>query len=281
MPGRKRLAYGDGEGVEARRPKLIRTLVFGSAFFAAMTACTPCTNAVPIREPAVERPRRAPPATESAGHAESPGAPSCRFSGRTLEYSTNDTVMRLVNLLDSGESVREVICRRDRAFVLTDTSRIIVRPGSGNQLPDGDGTAISHLASYTRTDMAGLNSRGIVDWEATDSACYFLTRDRRLTVLANDELGDTVPEYELPFDTAGLGRNRMAFHSGFIFIAPLSGSAVVMSFGENAGASYLPLESADRRAGFIVRGDRLFFGKNGKEKEIIIGGPDAHDVSVR
>jgi hypothetical protein len=129
--------------------------------------------------------------------------------------------------------------------------------------------------------MSGLNARGIVDWEATASACYFLTRDRRLTVLANDALGDTVPEYELPFDTAGLGRNRMVSHAGFIFIAPLSGSAVVMSFGEHAGAAYLPLASGDRRAGFMVRENRLFFGRIGNEKEIIISGPQAQDVSVR
>ena len=99
--------------------------------------------------------------------------------------------------------------------------------------------------------------------------------------MPNEEIGDTIPEFELPFDTANIPRNRMIAHSGFLFIAPLSGNALVMSFGDQQDSRFIPIRSSNAREGFFLREDRLFFGRKGiEEREIRIGGPLVEDVTA-
>lgn len=256
MLERKRLAYGDGV---IAKPKKMKSLVFSATFLAVTCSCAPTTNAIPRRDPVVEEARRAPARPPRAGER----APGCFPNIAAVA-------------MERGEKVRESICSGNREFILTDRAlhirtRVMERERFGN--------AEITLDNYSsRTDMREMIARGIVDWEATETACYFLTRDRRLTVMPNDEMGGSIPEYTLPFETANIPRNRMIFHSGFLFIAPLSGDALVMSFGENPDSRFLSLPPA---GGFSVRGNMLFFGIKGNEREIRMDGPSVDDVGLR
>lgn len=260
MLERKKLVYGDGI---VAKPKIMKTLVFSATFLATLTACSPSTNAIPKRDPAVEEARHS-------------RTPLPRLGEQTIAGCFPD-IARMT--MERAERVTETVCRGNREFVLTDRALYIrTRVDQRLDMQDSEVTLNNY---YSRTDMRGLIARGIVDWEATESACYILTRDRKLTVLANEDIGETVPEFELEFETSGLGRNRMFVHSGFLFIAPLSGETLVMSVADHMDSRFLPLVSSDAREGFFLSQNRLFFGRKGNgEREIRIGGQRSDDVAL-
>jgi hypothetical protein len=251
MLERKTLAYGDGK---IERPRITKSLVFATALAAALSACSPPAHAIPRRDPILEESRamRAPISPQE----EIPQA-------RCLPEITSLG-------LEAGETVTETVCRGNREFVLSDRAlyiRTVTNDG------EAEGSSIRLISYHSRTDMSSILARGLVDWEATEDACYFLARDRRLTVLPNEGMEDTVPVFELPFETAGLSRNRMIFHFGHLFIAPPEGDIIMMAFTPQFSSTFLPIRSAGRRAGFFTRGDRLFFGRKGiEEREIRIEG---------
>jgi hypothetical protein len=252
MLERKTLAYGDGKAV---RPKMFKRLVFAGTLLVSMGACTPAV-AVPIPDrPRLEAPRVEPP----------------RMPERRACAPQADVI------LQPNERVRGSRCLGSRDFVLTDMNLFVIdRRAAGLSLPvEGN---IDLRYSYSRTDMRGVLSRGLVDWEASEDTVFFLTRDRILTLIPNERMGDTVPSYEMPFETAGLGANRMMFWRGFLMVAPLSGDVLVMEFANGADARYVPTGVQPAAAGFSIRDHRLFFGARGQEVEIRISGPTVNDV---
>jgi hypothetical protein len=251
---RKTLAYGDGE---IKKPGKWRVLEF-AAIMPLLATCAaraiPAGGTVPAVAPQAETPM-----TQTPERATKCG------SG-------------LGSMLEQGERVTESVCRFGREYVMTSTSLLIVTRERENILTFDP---ISLRLHASRTDMQGYMQRGIVDWEPAEDAVYILMRDRMLIALPNEGMGATVPAYEMPFETAGLGRNRMAYHSGFIFIAPLSGNAIVISFADGLDSRYLRVGPGPADTGFFERNGRLFFGKRGmQETAITVGGSGVQDVSV-
>ncbi|MEW6722618.1 MAG: hypothetical protein AB1324_05130 [Candidatus Micrarchaeota archaeon] len=278
MPGWKRLAYGEGERLEARKPKFVKTLVFGATFFAAMAACAPATNAIPARDPAAIEARRVPSARpgqrERAPIAEPVrlSEPFCRMRGRTLEYSTGSAIVSLSNFLEDGERLREIACRGERAFVLTDRSLLIVRPGGGMDLDD-DGIDIRFVAAYSRTDMRGILQPGLVAWTQSDDTVFFLARNGALTLLPIENMGDSIPSFTIPYDVAGA---RMTHHGGYLFLATRSEMVVVRA----PESRTLPLRTTLSSPAFYTSGGSLFFGKRGVEENEIRIGERIDEVSL-
>lgn len=247
----KTLAYGDGNAV---RPKMYKKLVFGSVLLASCSACAPAA-AVPVPD----RPRLAPPRVE----------PPRRHSRRACAPEAEV-------ILHPQERLRGSICLGNRDFVLTDENLFVISRRSGSlESPMGE---IEMRYSYSRTDMSNLLSRGLVGWQASEDTVFFLTRDGTLTLIPNERMGDTVPSYQMPFSTDGMGSNRMVFWRGFLLVAPLSGDALVMSFSDGAAARYISLGTQPSTSGFYESGQRLFFGPKGHGTEIRMSGPTVNDV---
>jgi hypothetical protein len=128
----------------------------------------------------------------------------------------------------------------------------------------------------SRKDIGRLISKGIVDWEVSENHSFFLTADRKLTVIPHNS-GDATT-YFLDFGTAGMGKDRMTYHSGFLFIAPKSGRIMVCSDRLEWGTVGNPFYGEN--AGFSVAGDRLVLGNKNRNVEIKIRGTELTDVSI-
>jgi hypothetical protein len=184
--------------------------------------------------------------------------------GRTLEYSTGSSIVSLSNFLEDGERLREIKCRGERAFVLTDRSLLIVRPGGGRDLDD-DGIDISFVAAYSRTDMRGVLAPGLIAWTQSDDTVFFLTRNGALTLVPVENMGSTIPSFTIPYDVSGA---RMTHHGGFLFLATRTEMVVIRA----PESRTLPLRTTISSPAFYTSGGRLFFGKSGvEENEIRIG----------
>ncbi len=264
----RRLAYGDGNS-EFARPRVIKRLGFsGIALLLATTAN--CGSACAVPRDATERIHNA-TAVQEPRRAESP-----RLVGPANSQCMPDMGPIQVR---AGERRLETLCRAGHEYVLTDSSLYIRRRAGGRDVM-GE-TEIRLLADTSITDISGYAARGIVRWLPTDDSVLIITRDdRRLTVLPDEGMGDTVPSYVLPFELAGVTRQRVAYQSGFLFIAPPASDMLVMSFGDHAGAAFLHIRSSGGSDGFYTRDGRLFFGaKEGEGREIRIRGPTVNDVS--
>ncbi|MCI0504390.1 hypothetical protein L0Y65_06835 [Candidatus Micrarchaeota archaeon] len=278
MQGRKRLAYGKGDGEEAGKPRLIRKLAFGLTVAATMSACSPATNAVAVRNPVLEEARltqsqKSPPRHKSPDAAASRN-PACSMSGRTLDYSSERGMVRIVNLLEAGETLAGIACRTERAFVLTDRSLFVVRPGGGSPDLVNDGVDISFVAAYSRTDMSGILSAGFVAWTQSDDAVFLLTRNGTLTLIPLENMGSTVPSYNIPYDVSGAS---MAYHQGYLFLATLSGQMVVI---RGAQIRSIPFQASAGNPAFFVSGGNLVFGTKGAEETEIRMGEGIDRISL-
>jgi hypothetical protein len=196
---------------------------------------------------------------------------SCRMNGRALEYTLTDGTLKLFNnLLTKGEKVISIRCNDSFASVLTNTSLITV-PGKSRR------SAMLSLQNV-RGDMEPFHKKGIVDMELGDDRHFILTRDRELreALIVNHSNTDIV--HTLPYKVNGA---KMKFHRGFLFIAPVGRKMLVMRFDKNRGYSELSIPANMDGSGFFLKGKRLFFGKQGKEVEIMIRGKQLSQVKIK
>ncbi|MFN7991626.1 MAG: hypothetical protein U0R44_05705 [Candidatus Micrarchaeia archaeon] len=254
MLERKKLAYGDGK---AERPVMRKSLVFSTiAVLVATASCCAATDAYTRSRPAPARP--------SASH-------------RPLAVPQHHSDF-IQSQLQPQEKVAEIVHLGSRDFVLTNTSLLIVSGGEGGRFISSEIEMIGHAV---RTDLTAILQRGLVDWEPSERRCFFLTRDRTLTVIPNQDMGDTIPGYSMPFETAGLSRERMQVHNELLFIAPYSGSILTMSFSTEDGESrYLPLGPGAHEDVFSSRGGRFYFGDRSAGTEIRVSGNSVNDVTI-
>ncbi len=259
----RKLAYGDGN-TEIERPRVIKRLGFsGMALLLTMSNCAPAQALTRDRTGEYRLDVRAPrpaPAQRPAPQARSQCMPDMEPLG-----------------VRSGERRLETACAGGREFVLTESNLYIrTRQVQGDAEDSG---AIRLLARVTITDISGYAAQGIVHWQPMEDSVIIITRsDRRLTILPDEGMGDTVPSFQLPFETAEINKQRVAYQSGFLFIAPQQGDVLVMSFGDHAGSAFLSLRSDSKRDCFTLRGARLFFGRDEHQTEIRIRGPSVGDV---
>ena len=235
MRKRKTLAYG------REKPDLKKNLFFSSiALIATLTSCAPNVNALPrrtLRHPAI---------------SESIQRPKC-----------NPEVSQW---LERGEKVRESICREEHTFVLTNTSLLIVNNKSGT--PNLYRTDMDLVAAYSRTDMQDILRAGNVDWTASDDTAFFLTKDRRITLIPVGEIGETLESYEIDFNVQSA---KLAYRNNHLLIAG-KGEMLVATFSKGMQASAIQFGLEAANADFFESKGRLFFG-NGQERiEIIIKG---------
>ena len=247
MGGPKRLLHFRRENPkESRIPKPRRRLVFSTLLTVPMlTACTTTVHALPRRPVLPER------------YFE-------KKSSCDVDHSS---------ALGKGEKVREIACTKGRTYVLTNKSMLVFTKGEGESEEEG----IHLKLQYSRTDMSDIYKRGLVSWTQSYDAAYFLTKDGTLSpISASGDLGSTIKTYQLPFDVS---KARMIHRSGMLFIAPLSGNLLVMSFTKTVRFRILPMSAT--RGDFFERRGKLFFGKQGSDiMEIRIKGKGVDGVSA-
>jgi hypothetical protein len=263
----KTLAYGDGMN-EVAKPKVIKRLGFSGIALMLATANCATANALP-RD-------RIDFAGERTVQADSPRR--ARAPPPVLHSSCMPDMDQIA--IGPRERRLETACSGGREFVLTE-SRLYIRSRESRREAEGAGE-IRLLAHISITDISGYAAQGIVHWQPTEDSVIIITRnDRKLTVLPDEGMGETVPSYTMPFDTSGITRQRVAYQSGHLFIAPPSSDMLVMTFGGHPGSVFLPLRSSAKGDGFAISGGRLFFGsRGGQETEIRISGPGVTDVGL-
>jgi hypothetical protein len=238
MLQQKRLAFA----VDERKPQRMKNLFFASVSSLAASLMLSCAPAHAL--PAV---KIIPPAAAMAPEKK---ALSCEPNLR--------------GILEKDEKVLSKKCAEGKEFVLTNRSLIIVLDGM--PIIDEDGNVIQ--PRFSRTDMSEIFKRGLAGWEASAKACYFLTDDRALIALPNAEMGESVPEYEMPFETKGMGKGRMIYFSGALLIAPYDGMMLAMSGDAELKMRRVALQSESRDAVFHISGKKLYFGTDGIEIRI-------------
>ena len=267
---RKTLAFAGGE---AEKPQKIRKLAFALTFSLPLLASCGA-HAAPVNNGGTLPPR---PTAAASGN-------TATASGRTTERQRPARPAGpacgsgIESLLQPGETVRQSVCRFGRDYVMTGTSLLIVTRTRESFTFD----PISLAMHASRTDMREYQAQGIADWEPGEDSVFILTRnDRTLTRIPNENMGDTVPAYTMPFDTTMLGSESMVYYSGFLFIAPRGADVMVFSFDGGLGSGSLPLRSQLEDAGFFTRGNMLIFGKAGvEETEIRVDGRDIKNIRL-
>jgi hypothetical protein len=208
---------------------------------------------------------------------------SCRYKGGVLEYRLSDgKVKRVENLLERGEKIVDVACNESYAFVLTDTSVIMV-PGLEKKEGKGSGN-VTVAFLHTRKDLRDIFRKGLVAWANSEDRAYFLTRDRDLTEIPAIIKEKTIPVYQIPNVVGG---SAMVFHSGFLFIAPVevehSKAMLLTAIRFEGGANFreIALPQGMDDGGFFFDGKKLVFGKRGgNELEIKVNGAKLDGVSL-
>jgi len=246
MGGPKRLLHSRRDTpAQGKAPGKKRRLFFSSLLtIPLLTACATSAHALPRRPELTER----------------------RFEGKAacdVDYRS---------ALEKGERVRRIACTKARTYVLTDRSMLVFSSTEEESVEDG----VRLKLAYTRTDMSDIYKRGLVSWAQSDDTAYFLTKDGQLSPISAGNLGKTIQTYQLPFDVS---KAKMVHRSGMLFIAPLSGNLLVMTFEGTVRFRILPVP--DIEGGFFERRDKLFFGKRGSnETEIRIKGKGVDGVSA-
>jgi len=191
-------------------------------------------------------------------------------------HRCNDELKVIV--FEPGEIVRETVCGKNRTFVLTNTSLIVVTPSKDEEVETGiEGVTLKF--TYTRTDMREILKNGLVTWTQTEDACYFLTQDKVLHRIVSIGSKEDDEEHLMPFDVQ---KARMIYHSGFIFIAaPVSGRLMIMRFSNKPESGGVPLLFDAKNPEFFISNGKLYFGeKDGKKAEIRIDGQCIGDIKV-
>lgn len=242
----KRLAHRD---TEIRKPERIKSLFFATVSAVALSSLLSCTHAAaaPKSETTVQN---ASFKKDLSGWL----LPAKELKGKCGAD--------LTKALEPDERVMESKCTDGYEYVLTDKS-VLIFP---RQEPDG-GESIS--LSHIRANMRGAISIGIVDWEASDQAAYFLLRDGSLIMMPLEDERDYLPTYDMHFNASGMGTERMVYFSGYLLVASPAGDILSLK-NEQWGAQDSGITDSD--AGFSVSEGRLFFGKkSGQKVEIKIG----------
>lgn len=162
------------------------------------------------------------------------------------------------SLLQKGEKIKETRCLKDKKLILTDTSLLVVHDS-------GQEGATIELSS-TRTDMRNVLERGLVAWSQSDDTAYFLTKDKKLTLIPLKDMGDTISTYTMPFD---VGNVKMIHFNNMLFMAPVAGEVARLSFSDGVDVKTMTLALNVKNPDFFVSGNVLYFGeKKGEKVEI-------------
>lgn len=264
MLHKKMLAYERGEDNETKKPERMKRLAF------ALSLVFPLFVSYDV--PAAIRKELPPINTNvSTAQQQAPVITSCRAAANGIEYQLSDGTVKRAHILQRGEKITEITCKRNKVFVLTNTSLLIIEDGERQRTDDG----IALSFQYSRTDMRDMLRRGLVAWTQGDDTCFFLTRDRMLTLIPVHEMNDTVPTYQIPFRAENA---KMIYHSGFLFIAS-SGNMNVMNYDQTESRT-LSIQPNIQNAEFFVLDGKLFFGRKEEKIEIRRNGQSVNDITL-
>jgi len=184
--------------------------------------------------------------------------------------------------LEPNENITEVVCKKNHAFVLTDSSIIIITPFRGKEEINVDNNIVYRTSSrsyYTVTDISVVFDSGLVAWTHSEDACFFLSQDRIIRRVVPDLKEDNVDAYRLHYN---VNKAKMIHHSGLLFIAPASGRMYIISFSNGYDSRVIPLSLKARDPDFFVSDGKLFFGeKKGEKIEIHMSGQGLDAVWLR
>lgn len=233
----KRLAFTRNTPVE--RPQMRKKLFFPALMVAlSFVSCSAPAQALPVQQPLSK----------------------LHYSERMRKSCASEAEGYLL----PGEKVVEAICRRSRDYVFTGKSLLIF---TRHDQALGD-SGMRLRSSHSRTDIQGILSAGHVDWTASDESAFFLTRDKVLTVIPAEGMGDTVDTYRVPFDVQSA---KLWYQSGRLFIAGEE-EMMVSTFGLKMDARLIPYIMRSKERDFFQRSGKLFFGNERERIEIRMDG---------
>jgi hypothetical protein len=167
--------------------------------------------------------------------------------------------------LDPGERVQDRICLDAVDYILTNRQLHLI--------PHSDGTDDDSLSVglyQTRANIERILENTLIDWTATDDMVFLFAGDHRITVIGHE--GGSVRLDTIRIDGNITGAS-IFYHSGFLFVAPVSNHIMAFNFFEEYAGRSIPLPEQLHDLSlreFIPTDDgRLFFGRReGKQVEI-------------
>jgi len=245
----KRLAYQSGK--ETERPRHIKNLFFGALCGAALTTFISCAHADSMSKAGTTAPKKEMPAW---------------VFGKAKDESVKGKCGAAASVLTSeGRKAVKSICTESFEYVLT-AEDIFIFPREKQN--DMDADQVSVTFSYMKLGVANILKPGVVDWEATDAGAYLMLRDNTLVVVLRERAGPELPTYNLNFDAASMGTERMASVGGYLVLAAPDGDLQFLKDGKWCAR---PSGISEPDAGLHKTGNKLFFGKkDGADVEIII-----------
>ncbi|NYZ73531.1 hypothetical protein H0O00_00140 [Candidatus Micrarchaeota archaeon] len=246
----KRLAYEDGK--KAEKPKQSKSLFFGAVCGAALMMSTSCAHADLIPNKETPRPKREMPAWTLTKKPKS-------------EEIKGKCGADLTAALNEGKKIIESICTDHYEYVLTQ-DEIMIFPREKPESMNIDDVKVTF--SNMALDVKNITKAGVVDWEASDAEAYLMLRNNTLVVVPREGKDLRVSIYDLYFDAASMGKERMAYLKGYLVLATPNGSILFL----NDGKWYTrPSGISDPDATLHKTAGGLFFGdKNGADVEIKI-----------
>ncbi|NYZ73534.1 hypothetical protein H0O00_00155 [Candidatus Micrarchaeota archaeon] len=246
----KRLAYQDGK--KAERPKQSKNLFFGAVCGAALTLFVSCAHADLISKKETPRPNREMPAWILAKKPKN-------------EEIKGKCGADLTAAVKEGEKIVESICTDNYEYVLTQDD-ILIFPRKKPESMDVYDVKVTF--SHMTLGVKNMIKVGVVDWEASDEGAYLLLRNKKVVMVPRESDELAAPTFELYFDVASMGKERMAYLNGYVVLAMPSGDILFLKDGEKR---VRPSHISGPDATLHKTAGRLFFGKkDGADVEIKI-----------
>jgi hypothetical protein len=245
----KRLAYQGSK--ETERPKRLKSLFFGAVCGAALTVFVSCAHADLAAKMQTSHPKKAMPAWTLGKPEAEEVKGKC---GADLSAAVNE-----------GKKIIETICTDSYEYALTQ-DEIMIFPKEKPESMDIDDVKVTF--SCMTLDVKNIIKAGVVDWEASDEGAYLMLRDNTLVVVPREGEDLRVSTYDLYFNAASMGKERMAYLNGYLVLATPNGIILFL----NDGKWYTrPSGISEPAATLHKTADGLFFGKrNGADVEIKI-----------
>ncbi len=183
--------------------------------------------------------------------------PGCAVKGKDIECAfigENECVFSDGNAkilpisLSEGEGIESSACAGNKVFIRTNKNVFAL--------------ASEGISWYGPVfDISAAHKTGIVAWAVSSDACYILTKDGKVAPIYVEDTGKNQGRtiYTIPSPVDGA---KMIEFGGVVFIAF---DDKILAFRFNKKDSMSLLIAPYQGAGFSIKGNRLYYGKEGRK----------------
>jgi len=205
--------------------------------------------------------------------------PSCGFEGSVFHYVVPDGKRIAVPglLRDPNEKILGTSCSKKFAFAISDKNMYFIF-GAPKETKGGSGS-LKESFRFWPLEKETKRFGPLVSFAFSEDRCFLLFRDGVIREHFAGE--DYVDNNRIPFKTENA---RMAYFSGFLFIAPVEGKMVIIetSSGESKYKIHpLPKHFYGGSAHYMIKKNRLFFGVEGKMLEIVTEAANLSKIKIK